>query len=94
MKKPQKEHHSGTNGGAAYQKRCREYALSVRFQVELAYLTEGSFAGAARELNRKRQLKTMYGKKFFPATVQRLIELYAEIDKGGEGEEANADIQP
>lgn len=79
MKKPTKPHR-GTNGGAAYQKRCRDYALSVRFQVELAYLTEGSYAGAARELNRKLQIKTMYGRKFFPATVQRLIELYAEID--------------
>lgn len=76
----EKKTHRGTNGGNAYSKKCTDFALSVRFHVELAYLTEGSFAGAARELNRKK-IKTMKGGKWFPASVQRFIEKYEQMDK-------------
>lgn len=75
-----KKHHRGTNGGNATHEKCCAFTLSVRFQVELAYLMEGTFAGAARELNRKR-IKSMYGCEWYPATVQRAINLYAELDQ-------------
>lgn len=74
-----KKHHRGTNGGEAYSKKCKDFALSVRFHVELAYLTEKSYSGAARELNRKR-IKAMKGGKWFPASVQRMLEKFETID--------------
>ncbi|WP_158138705.1 hypothetical protein [Vibrio metschnikovii] len=73
-------HHQGTNGGEAYKAKCHHFWKSVRFHVELAYLTEGSFAGAARELNRKR-IKTMKeGGKWHPYTVQVAINHYEKFD--------------
>lgn len=63
----------------AWQSKCARFALSMRFHVELAYLTEGTYSGAARELNRK-GLKTMLGNQWFPATVSRAIALYEQTD--------------
>lgn len=73
-----KAKHRGTNGGEAFKRKARDFALSVRFFVELALITEGSFSGAARELNRKR-IKTMKGMEWHPATVSRAIKLYEKI---------------
>ncbi|ARV27205.1 hypothetical protein EA004_24455 [Vibrio anguillarum] len=70
----------GTNGGEAYKQKCNAYWESVRFQVELAYLTEGSYSAAARELNRKR-VPTMHGANWHPQTVSDAISHYAELDK-------------
>lgn len=73
--------HQGTNGGEAYKKKCRDFWLSVRFQVELAYLQTGSYAGAARELNRKK-VETMNGGDWFPMTVKYALDTYSKIDNG------------
>lgn len=74
-----KKPHRGTNGGEAFRKASVNFALSVRFSVELAYLVAGTYSGAAKELNRKK-VKTMKGFDWFPATVSRAIKLYEKID--------------
>lgn len=38
----------GTNGGEAYKQKCHQFWKQVRFQAELAHLTEGTLSGAAR----------------------------------------------
>ncbi|EKO3667223.1 hypothetical protein NM449_17450 (plasmid) [Vibrio metschnikovii] len=70
----------GTNGGEAYKRKCHEYWRSVRFHVELAYLTEGSYAAAARELNRKKITTMKHGAKWHAETVKTAIEFYKEED--------------
>ncbi|MBT2909665.1 hypothetical protein PL84_03595 [Vibrio anguillarum] len=69
----------GTNGGEAYKQKCHQYWQSVRFYVELAHTMEGTFSGAARELNRKR-VPTMHGAKWHPQTVKSALEHYTNID--------------
>lgn len=70
----------GTNGGEAYKKKCHNYWRSVRFNVELVSLTEGSYAAAARELNRKKVKTMKLGAIWHPATVKTAIEFYKEED--------------
>jgi hypothetical protein len=70
--------HQGTNGGEAYQKKCLEFWESQRFYIELAYLQEQSFAGAARELNRKGH-KSMKGGKYHPMTVKCALEVLGVV---------------
>ncbi|PAS33406.1 hypothetical protein CGT72_10090 [Vibrio cholerae] len=78
----------GTNGGEAYKKKCHHFWQGVRFHLELAYTMEGSFSGAARELNRKR-INTMNKAKWHPQTVKDGLTLYAQIDSEGEYGEAH-----
>lgn len=72
--------HRGTNGGISYQSKCHEHWQSVRFYVELAYLTEKTYAGAARELNRKRVSTMKDGARWHAQTVKSALEYYSAID--------------
>ncbi|NAW60543.1 hypothetical protein CAG58_00980 [Vibrio sp. V31_P5A7T61] len=72
--------HQGTNGGKAYQAKCYQHWASVRFHVELAYLTEKSYAGAARELNRKRVPTMKENSQWYAQTVKDALEHYGAID--------------
>ena len=73
--------HRGTNGGISYQSKCHKHWQSVRFYVDLAYLTEKTYAGAARELNRKRVPTMKDGAKWHAQTVKSALAHYSAIDE-------------